>query len=94
VKSTLLNKLSPKDQKKISSLAIESPIRAIKELRDLTQCSIGEGKFLVNNLREENYRENLPPCPFCGEKLRTPSARQCRFCLHDWHDENNLKRLK
>src|SRR3979411_110027 len=26
-------------------------------------------------------------CPRCGALTRTPTARQCRFCLHDWHRE-------
>jgi hypothetical protein len=24
-------------------------------------------------------------CPRCNAVLRTPNARQCRWCLHDWH---------
>jgi hypothetical protein len=24
-------------------------------------------------------------CPRCGALARTPKARQCRFCRHDWH---------
>jgi hypothetical protein len=24
-------------------------------------------------------------CPQCGELARTPKARQCRFCMFDWH---------
>jgi hypothetical protein len=24
-------------------------------------------------------------CPVCGKITRTPDARQCRFCFHDWH---------
>ena len=24
-------------------------------------------------------------CPRCAELARTPTARQCRFCGHDWH---------
>lgn len=24
-------------------------------------------------------------CPRCGEVARTPTARQCRLCGHDWH---------
>ena len=27
-------------------------------------------------------------CPKCGGLARTPTARQCRFCAHDWHDQN------
>jgi hypothetical protein len=24
-------------------------------------------------------------CPECGKLCRTPRAKQCRYCLHDWH---------
>lgn len=24
-------------------------------------------------------------CPQCGKIARTPLAKQCRFCFHDWH---------
>jgi uncharacterized C2H2 Zn-finger protein len=24
-------------------------------------------------------------CPRCGEVAKTPKAKQCRFCKHDWH---------
>lgn len=24
-------------------------------------------------------------CPRCGELARTPTAKQCRHCHHDWH---------
>ena len=24
-------------------------------------------------------------CPVCGELARTPTAKQCRYCGHDWH---------
>ena len=26
-------------------------------------------------------------CPRCNALARTPRARQCRFCGHDWHTE-------
>lgn len=31
------------------------------------------------------------PCPYCGQPLRTSSAKQCRFCRRDWHDPDNVK---
>lgn len=27
-------------------------------------------------------------CPRCGALAKTPNARQCRFCRHDWHDSS------
>lgn len=27
----------------------------------------------------------LNHCPQCGGLARTPAAKQCRFCGHDWH---------
>lgn len=30
------------------------------------------------------------PCPFCGQPLRTPAAKQCRFCRRDWHDFDSV----
>jgi hypothetical protein len=96
-----IEKLSPEDRQRLKAMALENPIATIKELQNLTNCSLGEGKSWVDNEREEIYLEhrriwleNLPPCPYCGEKLRTPQAKQCRFCLRDWHDENELKWLK
>ena len=28
---------------------------------------------------------NLNLCPKCFKITRTPWAKQCRFCFHDWH---------
>lgn len=35
----------------------------------------------------EDHRDAifLNYCSRCGELTRTPTARQCRFCGHDWH---------
>jgi hypothetical protein len=33
------------------------------------------------------------PCPYCGAPLRTSAARQCRKCLRDWHDPDNVVSL-
>ena len=29
------------------------------------------------------------PCPYCGQLLRTPRAKQCRARGMDWHDADN-----
>ncbi|NML39577.1 hypothetical protein HHL17_20420 [Chitinophaga sp. G-6-1-13] len=33
------------------------------------------------------HRHELPLnlCPKCNKIARTPKARQCRYCSHDWH---------
>ena len=31
-----------------------------------------------------------PPCPYCGQALRTAFAKQCRHCGMDWHDSENV----
>jgi hypothetical protein len=36
-------------------------------------------------LSEDRDRVFLNNCPSCGALARTPQARQCRFCGHDWH---------
>lgn len=50
-----------------------------------------DGHFTFRmNTAERIYRDhknelNLNLCPNCGQIARTPKARQCRFCWHDWH---------
>jgi hypothetical protein len=34
---------------------------------------------------ESFTREGAPPCPQCGQPLRTPNAKQCFRCGADWH---------
>lgn len=36
-------------------------------------------------LKEYSNEVFLNKCPGCGKLARTPKAKQCRFCLHDWH---------
>jgi hypothetical protein len=35
--------------------------------------------------KAHGHELELNLCPECGKIARTPLARQCRFCLHDWH---------
>jgi hypothetical protein len=37
--------------------------------------------------KEHGHELRLNCCPQCGKIARTPSARQCRFCLYDWHNK-------
>jgi hypothetical protein len=36
-------------------------------------------------LKEHSEDVLLNCCPRCGGIARTPTARQCRYCAHDWH---------
>ena len=40
-------------------------------------------KRIFDEDREHIFLNN---CPSCGALARTPQAKQCRFCGHDWHD--------
>jgi hypothetical protein len=71
------------------------PIEAVKELRRLTELSLSEAKFWADHSGEPIGRAIVTgPCPFCGKELRTADAKQCRHCLKDWHDPNELRLLK
>src|SRR5262245_45871081 len=37
-------------------------------------------------LRDHRERIFLNYCPKCGGLAKTPRARQCFWCFHDWHD--------
>jgi len=41
---------------------------------------------IVNRIWSDHLVElELNLCPVCKKVARTPHARQCRFCFHDWH---------
>ncbi len=43
--------------------------------REVTDRVLGDSRSLVT----------LNLCPECGRIVRTPRARQCMWCHHDWH---------
>lgn len=51
--------------------------------------SNGVENFLIKVTKRiiENYGTDplFNYCPQCGKLARTPQAKQCRFCLQDWH---------
>lgn len=71
------------------------PLRKLKEKfftddpEALTLLKDGYSKFILNTA-ERIYHEHkselkLNLCPKCHKIARTPSAKQCRYCGHDWH---------
>ena len=43
-------------------------------------------------LAEHGDQVFLNYCPRCGALAKTPRARQCRLCRHDWHDGTATQR--
>jgi len=40
---------------------------------------------IAERLLKESGEIVINNCPKCGRLARTPSAKQCRYCGHDWH---------
>lgn len=38
--------------------------------------------IVMNDYKDQVFFNN---CPECGRLARTPTAKQCRHCGHDWH---------
>src|SRR5262245_33819108 len=66
---------------------LESKVQQMVELRKITGCTIRWAKIwaLHPDGPQPHRRESGPPCPQCGEPLRTPMAKQCVNCGADWH---------
>jgi hypothetical protein len=49
----------------------------------------GEDQFMLKCaeriLKDSPEKVFLNLCPACGNLARTPYAKQCRYCHHDWH---------
>ena len=62
-------------------------VYADKEIMDLISDGFDIYKIKVAtriwNVHKHQIELNL--CPKCSKIARTPWAKQCRFCLNDWH---------
>lgn len=65
-------------------------IMAIRELQTITGCSLRWAKLWVHHAGRPQALYPGPPCPFCGEPLRTSRAQLCVHCGSDWHDDPAL----
>jgi ribosomal protein L40E len=65
----------------------EQNVYANKEIMDLISEGFDKYKIkVVTRIWSEHKHElELNLCPKCGKIARTPWAKQCRFCFHDWH---------
>jgi hypothetical protein len=82
-----------------SDVAAQEEARGIRHLREwlsddpevLQLARHGYEAFAVRTgeriLYDHREQIVLNRCPQCAKLARTPKARQCRFCRHDWHGE-------
>ncbi len=74
---------APEQMLKAKRRFITSDSEALELLKD------GYPNFIIKTA-ERIYRNHkselkLNLCPKCHKIARTPKAKQCRFCEHDWH---------
>ncbi len=58
-----------------------------KDISELTNDSYDAYKIrMAKRIFNEHKNElELNLCPACSKIARTPLARQCQFCFHNWH---------
>lgn len=71
----------PQVRTKVTGLGLNPESRAVLDL------GIEEARqWVVDHvLDREGDRVCVLRCPSCDRILRTPKARQCLWCGHDWH---------
>jgi len=52
----------------------------------LNEVEMQKERIKLSKLILEKHKEKIfwNLCPKCRELARTPKAKQCRFCNHDW----------
>ena len=87
--------LTPANEKHLKQLiADDHRIQAMKELKNLTGCSLGWAKiWVLHPSGPEPLPHQTTPCPYCGRYLRTKVSKQCRHCKRDWHNPDNVTQL-
>ena len=64
-----------------------SSIQQIKRMRDITGCPLGWAKLWLHHPHGPvpHKSDSGPPCPECGQNIKTELAKQCLHCGADWH---------
>jgi len=62
-------------------------MQTLAKLRLASGCDLETAKAWVAHKTYPSPDSNPEQyaCPHCGKRLRTPQAKQCRFCGRDWH---------
>ena len=90
----VFEELSQADEQRVRDCIRENRhLSAMQELRAATGCSLGWAKLWVQHNGRPKPSKLPTPCPYCEKPLRTSLAKQCRYCLRDWHDEENVVHL-
>ena len=74
--------IQEKKERRMERYATDDP-----EALQMVQVGFGQFKrMVVSRIWAAHGTElSINRCPKCGRAARTPQARQCRFCLNDWH---------
>ncbi len=83
--------LATKREKAEHGSAHRLPSWLAAETDDIIQASLAGYEVLFQQIRERilrDYRAGrliINRCPECSRIVRTPFAKQCLWCGHDWH---------
>ncbi|HVZ16805.1 MAG TPA: hypothetical protein VG897_06800 [Terriglobales bacterium] len=77
-------RLKKVSRENIEKWARNSPTGALERLRQECGVRYETSKLAVHYALFCKHPVKAT-CPHCGKTLRTDVAKQCRFCLADWH---------
>lgn len=60
-----------------------------KHIQSLLEKGIDHFRLKTAERIIKDSRDNIHfnNCPKCDELARTPDAKQCRFCVYNWHEK-------
>ena len=65
------------------------PSHTVEEVTRIADVVFGDLWAFKESVRDRVLREHpsvFKRCPHCGRLLRTPKAKQCRWCFRGWHE--------
>jgi hypothetical protein len=76
---------SPLGDRLFTLLAQGRRTESVLVIRNESGCDKETAKTWVAHHGLDCFSGETPVCPYCGNALRTPRAKQCRSCGRDWH---------